>query len=323
MNHHSANPDIAKEPNATSRLLSGSELSVERMPMLQVMFEQVCENMVQQFANMSKASMEIALERVWTGDFHEVDVADEQHIIIQFETGDNKPHAYFVLDRPSLYLLLECMLGASGNERPYIEKRQFTAIELVFAKIIANQAGQAFCQVFGETTEMSMVVKTAVKGSEIELLAVSEGTFLTSNIALDVFDRSGTMHILIPQATLAPIKSRFVYRGDQDEGTSDLPWVEHIKSQLQHTAMECTATLDGGTITLGDVAQLKVGEILELDIPVDSPVRLSSNDEDLFWCELGQADGAFTLKIIEPAREKKDFLDVMLEGRNLSGSKSN
>jgi len=323
MNNLSTNSEAGKEPDATSSLLSGGELSVERLPMLQVLFEQVCESMVQQFSNLSSASMEIALERVWTGDIHEADVSDEQHIIIQLETGEDKPCAYFVLDRPSLYLLIECMLGASGNERPYLEKHAFTAMEFMFAKTIASQASQAFCRVFSDIIEISMSVKSAVKGSEIDLLSVSDDVFLTSNIALDVFNRSGSMNILIPQGILAPVKNRFVNSDNQDIDSEDLPWMEHLKTQFQHTAMECTATLDGGKITLGDVAQMKVGEILELGIPADSPVRLSSNEEDLFWCELGQADGAFTLKIKDPASAKKDFLDVMLEGRNLSDSTTN
>jgi len=314
----------SSEPNATTSLLSAGELSVDRMPMLQALFEGVCEKMIEQFSQLSSAQLEIALERVWTGAFHDVDVNDDRHIVVQLDIDGRSTNAYFVLDRPSLYLLLECMLGASGNERPYLEQHEFTATEFLFAKTIANQASQAFCRVFSEFFDMSMSIRAAVKGTDIDSFDIDDGTFLTANIALEVFDRSGTMNILIPHAIMAPFKKQFISAKKQEAHIStDQPWIEHIKSQLQHTDMECQASLDGGTITLGEVSQLKVGQILELGIPADSAVRLSSNDEDLFWCQLGQTDGAFTLKIKEPASEKKDFLDVMLENRSPDILKSN
>ena len=314
----------SSEPDATTSLLSAGELSVDRLPMLQVLFEGVCETMVEKFSHLSGASLEIALERVWTGAFHEVDVNDDRHIVVQLNINDGSPYAYFVLDRPSLYLLLECMLGASGNERPYHEQHEFTATEFLFAKTIASQSSQAFCHVFSAFFDMSMTIKDAVKGTNIDILEIDDGTFLTANLALEVFDRSGSMNILIPQALMAPFKKQFISSNNHGAHvSSDLPWIEHIKTQLQQTDMECQASLDGGSITLGEVSQLKVGQILELGIPADSPVRLSSHDEDLFWCQLGQTDGNFTLKITEPASEKKDFLDVMLENRSQDGLQRN
>lgn len=306
------------EPDVTSSLLSAAELSVERLPMLQVLFETVCEELVEQFLGLSEATLDVALERVWTGTIHEIDISNDRHIVVQLHMDEGKPSAYFIMDRPALYLLLECMLGAGGSARPYLAQHEFTALELLFAKTIANHAGQAFCRVYGEIIDVTMSVVSAHKGTDVDMLLIADEAFLTANMALEVFSRAGAMHILIPQAILAPIKNRFISVKNQDNDVSDQPWIEHIKSQLQHTDMECQATLDGGQITLGDVARMKVGQVLELGIPPDSPVRLSSNDQDLFWCQLGQAEGSFTLKISDPASEKKDFLDVMLESRELS-----
>lgn len=311
------------ESGAMSSLLSAAGLSVERLPMLQVLFERVCTGLVQQFENLSDAEIELTLERVWTGEIDEANVEDDRNIVVELGMSDEGASSFFVLDRPALYLLLECFLGASGNERPYTQEHDFTALELMFAKTIADRAGLAFRQVFSDFIDVTMFTKTAKKGCEIKTLSVPKSPFLIGSFALDVFDRSGLVNILIPQIIIAPLKNRFVSVENSEGATSDAPWVEHIKSQLLHTDMECQAILDGGQVTLENVASMKVGDIFELDIPADSQVRLSSNKQNLFWCELGQTGGSFTLKIADPAPEKKDFLDVMLEGRDLTGSGDN
>lgn len=319
--NQTAQSESAKTVDVTSSLLSASELSVERLPMLQVLFEQVCEDFLQKLQTLSSAKIEISLQRVYTSTIEQAKISDGEHIIVQLEIAGDRPSAFFSTDRSALYILLECLLGASGKEKPYLDSREFTVLELLFTKTVATRAGMAFCQIFRDIVNLTTTASTAIPGNQIDTLSDTTDTFLTASIVIEAFERSGSINILIPQAILAPLKNRFVTVKNLEPLKADQPWIEHIKSQLEQTDMICRASLDGGQTTLGAISQLKVGQILELDIPSDRPVRFSSNEQDLYWCELGQSDGVFTLKVTEPISEKKSFLDEMLEHQEQSRAK--
>ncbi len=313
MIEQTSHKEVKKVSDATSGLLSSADLSVERLPMLQVLFEQLCDRFLDRLFQLSSAKVELSLQRVWTSSLSQLEINDDNHIAVQIEIEEGEAPALFSIDRGGLYLLLECMLGASGNERPYLETRDFTVLEFLFAKTIAARSGLAFCDAFDEITEFTTTVTTASKGSQVQTLLDPETSYLAARIVVDAFDRSGSIYILIPQAILIPLKNNIAVVNNHSMPASDHPWMEHIKSQFQNTDVTCQATLDGGTISLDAVSKLKVGQILKLDIPADNPVRFRSNEQDLFWCQLGQSEGVFTLKITDTICQQKNFLDEMLE----------
>jgi flagellar motor switch protein FliM len=61
---------------------------------------------------------------------------------------------------------------------------------------------------------------------------------------------------------------------------------------------------------LGELSNLKVGQVIELQATARSPVTLACNDQPIFTCQLGQLDGSYTLQIEELIHEEeKDLFD--------------
>ena len=311
-------PADTKMQDITSSLLSAANLSVERLPILKTMFEDVGDCFLDNIQVLSSPEVEVSLQGVQTLKLNQAPIHDNEQVVVLLEMSENKPAALVSLDRLSLFLLLEFMLGASGKEKPYLEAREFTVLEHLFAKTIADRLSKAFCQVFSKIADFNMTTASSIQGDQIDTVMDSQTPFVYATFDVDVFGRSGSVRVFVPQAILAPYKTEFVIVKSHDPGKADKPWVDHIKSQLEHTDMLCQASLDGGKVSLETISRLKIGQILELNIPADSPVRFSSNEKDLYWCDLGKSDGAFTLKIIGPIQEKKDFLDEAMEKRQLT-----
>jgi flagellar motor switch protein FliM len=62
-------------------------------------------------------------------------------------------------------------------------------------------------------------------------------------------------------------------------------------------------------MTLGEIAALEVGHVLKLRGSGMGRVRLECGEHDLFWCQLSQVDGRYTLEVEEPILEERDILD--------------
>ena len=72
--------------------------------------------------------------------------------------------------------------------------------------------------------------------------------------------------------------------------------------------------LETADYTLGDVAQLKVGDVLKLRATPQSRVKVESSEQPLFWAYLGQNDGCHTLCIDEAIDPGKEFVEDVLSG---------
>ncbi len=74
-------------------------------------------------------------------------------------------------------------------------------------------------------------------------------------------------------------------------------WSKKIHSEVGRAEVTVRAVFEEHGFTLGDIAELEVGKILQLQVTPRSRVKLEGNSEPLFWCQLGQAEGKYTLRV--------------------------
>jgi flagellar motor switch protein FliM len=67
-------------------------------------------------------------------------------------------------------------------------------------------------------------------------------------------------------------------------------------------------------LTLGDVADLKVGQVLKLQATANSRIKVESAEQPLFWAYLGQNEGHHTLCIDETFDQQREFINDVLAG---------
>ena len=65
-------------------------------------------------------------------------------------------------------------------------------------------------------------------------------------------------------------------------------------------------------ITLGEITQLKPGDLIQLSATPKSPVKLEANQQALFWCQLGQADGVYKLRVEDVFDPEQEFIGDLL-----------
>jgi flagellar motor switch protein FliM len=71
------------------------------------------------------------------------------------------------------------------------------------------------------------------------------------------------------------------------------------------------AVLDERELTLGEIAELHIGQVPPLKATPRSNVKVVCNDQTMFWCELGQTEGVYTLRIREFPDEEQELIDAI------------
>ncbi len=313
-------PELSLPPvlnQATTGLLSASELSVDRSPRLHTIFDNLCVLTSQQLMSLSHTPIELTLERVWSGQMQDINISDSDHIIVQFEIQSCQEPIYFSIDRPALFLLIEALLGATSSPRPYTTERNFTSLELAFAQQIAKKILCQFHQQFSSITDMTSTFKQSFTGNELENGDHVNTVFLTANIALDVFGRTAQVRVFLPLSVLSPYKSSFAVETADTNEVVDKVWTDHIKNQFASSEVECQAILEGGQLCLSQIAQLKVGQVLQLNVEAGNSIKLNCEGKTLFMSKLGQSNGVFTVKVTEFPQPQKTLLETILtESKN-------
>ena len=69
---------------------------------------------------------------------------------------------------------------------------------------------------------------------------------------------------------------------------------------VQQTRLPVKAVLEEVAMSLGDVANFRVGELLPLQCNDFTSIRLECSGRGMFTCKLGQADGRYRLEVESP-----------------------
>lgn len=97
-----------------------------------------------------------------------------------------------------------------------------------------------------------------------------------------------------------------------DSSVRDPAWVRQISTEVRKTSVTLNAILESREISLDEISQLKVGQVLQLSATPRTRVKLEGNNQPLFWCQLGQAEGLYKLRIEDMVDQEQEFIDDIL-----------
>jgi flagellar motor switch protein FliM len=101
-------------------------------------------------------------------------------------------------------------------------------------------------------------------------------------------DRGGRLELLIPYATLEPVRELLLQMFMGEKFGRDSIWENHLANELWQTHVNLLAVLDEQIMSLGDVINLEVGNRLVLNTSPTSPVEVRCGDVPLFKGMMGR-----------------------------------
>lgn len=180
--------------------------------------------------------------------------------------GNLRGSALFVIESKLAYALVDSFFG--GADRPYtkIDGKDFTPIEL---QIVQKVVGLAINDLEAAWASIEKIgcsfVRTEVNPQFVGIVPPTD-VVIASTFDVELENASGTISIVIPYATIEPIKQKlstgFQVESDQ---TDKRLWTSIIQEQLLETDMNIKVNLGETEIKLRDLMTLKVGDVIPLD----------------------------------------------------------
>jgi flagellar motor switch protein FliM len=298
------------------RLLSGGGPSLDRMPLLRAVFDAMASDVQDSMRGLAEGTMQFVVETTTVARASDVAVeAERSALAATYVVGaDSDAKAIIAADRRFVFTLLEGLFGADGSEAPYEAERELTAIEtrvgtLAFTRV-TNSLQAAFLSLVGA----SFALEPAENRAEAAGGARKNGFCVICRCRLRAFGTEGELLLALPQATLDPLRDALSQEAPAAAPSADPHWAKRMKERVTQTEVTLSAVMEKTDLTLADVARFEVGQIIELPVSPTGLVALMCEGQSLFWCEIGQKDGSYTIRIDDFVDQRQEFIDDVLRG---------
>ena len=208
-----------------------------------------------------------------------------------------------VIESKLVYALVDAFFG--GSDRPYTksEGKEFTRIELsVISKVVdlaLKDLDEAWAPV--HKTDISFV-RIEVNPQFVGLVPPSD-VVISTTFEVELEHASGTIAVVVPYQTLEPIKEK-LNAGFQPEGDRfEKVWTSQLREHLGETFLNARVNLGETTLTVGDLVNLNIGDVIPLKQDADGELEFFVENRAKFKCRFGVSRGNRAIQVTRPIED--------------------
>ncbi|MBM1169525.1 flagellar motor switch protein FliM [Microvirga arabica] len=294
-------------------LLDSAGLSLDRLPMLHVIFDRMTTSCAEHLRHMAASPMYYSLSGLESGRITEIlEIYEANAVAGIFHAPEWDSHILIGFDRDFIYTMVEVLFGSDGSEAPVEEARGFSTIELRMAQTLFEQVAKALQASFALVADTKFKLERIETRMDFAVIGRRNNQAVAAKFLLQALNRGGEMFVVIPQSVLNPMRKVLSRVVSSESSGRDPRWMKQIATEVKKTEVTLKAVLEERFLSLGEIADLKVGDVIELQATPRSRVKLEGNNQGLFWCNIGQSEGTYVLKVDEHIDQEKEFLDDVL-----------
>lgn len=207
--------------------------------------------------------------------------------------------AVMVIESKLLYALVDSFFG--GNDVPYtkIEGKDFTQIEIKIARRVVLSAIDDLEKAWEPVYPLKIGYSRTEINPQFVAVVPPSDVVIATTFDVELEKVSGTIKIVIPYATLEPIKSKLSVGFQSEQLEVDFIWINRIKEQIMQASANILVKLGEATISIQDLVDLEPGDIIQLDKDATLPLDVLVEGVPKFKGLPGLLKGNRAIKITE------------------------
>jgi len=300
------------ESSGIMEMINSALVNYERLPMLDIVFDRLVRLMSTSLRNLTSDNVEISLDHISSvrfGDYLNSIPLPAMLSIFKAEEWDD--HGLMVIDSALIYSIVDVLLGGRrGTAALRVEGRPYTTIETKLIERMVHVVLNDLSSAFDPLSPVSFRLDRIETNPRFATITQSNNAGVLARLRIDMGDRSGRIEIMIPYATLEPIRELLLQMFMGEKFGRDSIWETHLTKELYVTDIELQAVLGETTVSLYDLLNWEPGSQVIFNTRIDDPVELRVGDHAMFKGTTGQKQGQIAVGIdeyIEP--KEKDIYD--------------
>ena len=286
-------------------IVNSALVSYERLPMLEVVFDRLVRMMSTSLRNFTSDNVEVSLDNITSirfGDYLNSIPLPAMLSVFKAEEWDN--YGLLVVDSALIYSIVDVLLGGRrGTAVMRIEGRPYTTIERNLVERMVTVVLSDLSAAFDPLSPVTFRFDRLETNPRFATIARPANAAVLARLRIDMEDRGGRLELMLPYATLEPVRELLLQMFMGEKFGRDSIWETHLANELWATDIELEAVLDQVVLSLNDVLNWKPGTKLLLNASPKSTIDMRCGDVPLFVGGMGQRNGNIAVKIKQKLRK--------------------
>ncbi len=273
----------------------------EKFPMLEAIFDRFGRSISTSLRSFTGENSEITIENITSLRFEDyINSIPMPAMISIFQAVEWENVGLMTIDNPLIYSLVDILLGGGKSEGIFkVEDRPFTAIEQDiirnFCRLILEEVTAAFAPI----TTISFRMDRMETNPKFATITRPSSPVVLISCRIEFDGIGGKIDIILPYATLDPVKDLLTQMFSGETLGGDVSWEGYLSDEVRTTSLTVRAELDRKTITLKDLATLKIGSTLVMENNPEDELKITCNGVQLCKGRLGSYEDNMAISITD------------------------
>jgi flagellar motor switch protein FliM len=298
--------DVSLNDNSGIRaIIDSAMVSYERLPMLEIIFDRLVRLMTTSLRNFTSDNVEVSLDRITSvrfGDYLNSIPLPAILAVFKAEEWDNS--GLVTVNSNLIYSIIDVLLGGRrGQTAVRIEGRPYTTIETNLVKRMIEVVLADAEMAFKPLSPVKFNIDRLETNPRFAAISRPANAAILVRLRIDMEDRGGTIELLLPYATIEPIRDVLLQMFMGEKFGRDPTWEGHLATEIGLAEIAVDAVLYEARLPLKQIMKLEVGDTLMLELKSDAHVIVRCGDITLTEGRMGRVGDRVAVRVAKQLRK--------------------
>jgi flagellar motor switch protein FliM len=298
--------DVSLNDNSGIRaIIDSAMVSYERLPMLEIVFDRLVRLMTTSLRNFTSDNVEVSLDRITSvrfGDYLNSIPLPAILAVFKAEEWDN--FGLMTVNSGLIYSIIDVLLGGRrGQTAVRVEGRPYTTIESNLVKRMIEVVLADAEMAFKPLSPVKFNIDRMETNPRFAAISRPANAAILVRLRIDMEDRGGELELLLPYATIEPIREVLLQMFMGEKFGRDPIWEGHLATEIGQAEIDVDAVLYEAKLPLKRVMNLEVGDTLMLELKPDAMVSVRCGDVTLSEGRMGRVGDRVAVRVAKPLRK--------------------
>jgi len=267
-----------------------------RMPTLEIINERFARLLRIELFNFLRRTVEVSVGPVRIvkySDFIRNLVVPTNLNLVQMKPL--RGNALMVFDPTLVFLVVDTMFGGDGRFHTRIEGRDFTQTEQRIIQRILNIVFETYSKSWEPVYPVQFEYVRSEMNTQFANIATPNEVVVAVTFSVELGPASGEIHFCLPYSMIEPIRDILTSTLQGEVLGTDKRWVKLMTQQVQAAEIEIVADLAKTKMQLGEVLNMKVGDVIPLHIADE--IEGQVDGIPVMLCKYGLFNGQYALRV--------------------------
>jgi flagellar motor switch protein FliM len=298
--------DVSLNDNSGIRaIIDSAMVSYERLPMLEIIFDRLVRLMTTSLRNFTSDNVEVSLDRITSvrfGDYLNSIPLPAILGVFKAEEWDN--FGLVTVNSGLIYSIIDVLLGGRrGHTSSRVEGRPYTTIESNLVKRMIEVVLADAELAFKPLSPVKFNIDRLETNPRFAAISRPANAAILVRLRIDMEDRGGEIELLLPYATIEPIREVLLQMFMGEKFGRDPIWEGHLATEIGQAEIAVDAVLYEAKLPLKQMMDLDVGDTLMLDLKPDAMVTVRCGNITLSEGRMGRVGDRVAVRVAKPLRK--------------------